>query len=53
MNETILSTTIKNAKPLQMEMLPETRDLLYDFYKPWNEDLARLLEDEKYRFLQS
>jgi hypothetical protein len=29
-------------------MLPETEQLLYDFYKPYNHLLAKLLSDDKY-----
>lgn len=29
-------------------MLPETRELLTSFYQPFNEDLAKLLQNEKY-----
>ena len=29
-------------------VLPETKELLTSFYQPFNEDLAKLLQDEKY-----
>ena len=29
-------------------MLPETRQLLLDFYAPFNQELAELLNDDKY-----
>ena len=33
------------------EMLPETRVLLDDFYRPCNYDLARLLDDGRYLWM--
>ena len=31
-------------------MKDETRNLLYEFYKPFNEELARLLHDQRFNF---
>ena len=31
-------------------MKDETRKLLYEFYKPFNEELARLLHDQRFNF---
>ena len=31
-------------------MLPETKELLDTFYKPYNQELARILNNEKYAF---
>lgn len=28
-------------------MMPETRDLLQEFYRPFNEKLAKILQDER------
>lgn len=34
----------------QGDMLPKTRELLDDFYRPFNEMLAELLQDTKWRW---
>ena len=31
-------------------MKDETRKLLYDFYKPFNDELARLLNDQRFNY---
>eukprot|EP00798_Chlamydomonas_sp_ICE-L_P014904 gene14904-20953_t len=42
----------KKGKPQSFtngrEILPEARALVSEFYKPWNERLAKLLDDDKY-----
>jgi len=40
----ILTRSISN-RFVYKPMLPETRQLLSDFYRPWNEKLAELLQD--------
>lgn len=34
----------------QGQMLPETADMLDEFYKPFNEELAVILKDNKYLY---
>jgi N-acetylgalactosamine 4-sulfate 6-O-sulfotransferase len=35
----------------QGDMLPKTRELLDDFYRPFNEMLAELLQDTKWKWM--
>ena len=37
----------KHKKPYK-PMLPETQQLLREFYRPYNEELAQMLNDQKY-----
>lgn len=38
----------QGAGAAEREVLPETRQLVADFYTPFNHDLARVLQDEKW-----
>ena len=47
------ATNINEEKPkfqhkVKPEMLDETKRLLQEFYKPFNEELARTLNDNRY-----
>ena len=48
------ATKRANMRPLldreTGSMLPETRELLYQFYKPFNERLANVLGDELFNY---
>eukprot|EP01104_Vermistella_antarctica_P006028 TRINITY_DN16767_c0_g1_i1.p1 TRINITY_DN16767_c0_g1~~TRINITY_DN16767_c0_g1_i1.p1 ORF type:complete len:505 (+),score=54.76 TRINITY_DN16767_c0_g1_i1:229-1743(+) len=45
----VVDHNLKNRKSGDViEMLPETRKLLTEFYQPYNEELARLLGDDRF-----
>ena len=42
---------VRNSQNLRVgEMMEETRKILYDFFKPFNEELARLAGDQKFNY---
>lgn len=41
----VVAAKRRNAKSYAA-MLPETRDMLQDFYRPWNERLSRMLGND-------
>ena len=47
-----IDNTNSDVKKHFGDMLDETRILLKDFYRPFNEDLANFLKDAKYKFYQ-
>ena len=42
----------KNVSKQTIKMLPETKELLENFYRPYNERLAKLLQEDKFMWLQ-
>ena len=44
------SNTRTTEKKAVGTMKDETRKLLYDFYKPFNDELARLLNDQRFYY---
>lgn len=47
--DTIMAMPVRNKQSDKYEkMMPETRQLLRDFYAPFNRKLADLLQDERY-----
>ena len=45
------NTNVRNSQNLRVgEMMEETRKILYDFFKPFNEEMARLSGDEKFNY---
>ena len=44
-------TNVRSEQNMKVgKMKEETRRILYDFYKPFNEELAELLGDEKFNY---
>ena len=41
---------VNKTKQMKFPMLPQTRQLLQDFYKPYNEQLVSLLNDTRFRW---
>lgn len=41
---------VKNRNKKKQEMLPETRQALEDFYRPFNDKLAELLKDKRWEW---
>ena len=40
-----------NMRSRTTHMLDETRKLLFNYYDPWNRQLAQYLNDARYKFL--
>ena len=45
-----ISTEVTNPSELQYEMLNETRARLQDYYRPYNNELSQLLDDDKWNW---
>lgn len=49
----LLVSQVRNKNTKKKEMLPETRQILEEFYRPFNEKLADVLNDKRWLWKDS